>query len=77
MTSRYKLTLSYDGHDFHGFQSQPGQRTIQGTVEEILKQMTKGQEVRVFGSGRTDAGVHSVGQVIHFDYPAGKFRQPT
>ncbi|MGZ1197784.1 tRNA pseudouridine(38-40) synthase TruA, partial [Lactobacillus delbrueckii subsp. bulgaricus] len=44
MTSRYKLTLSYDGHDFHGFQSQPGQRTIQGTVEEILKQMTKGQE---------------------------------
>lgn len=69
MTSRYKLTLSYDGHDFHGFQSQPGQRTIQGTVEEILKRMTKGQEVRVFGSGRTDAGVHSVGQVIHFDYP--------
>lgn len=43
MTSRYKLTLSYDGHDFHGFQSQPGQRTIQGTVEEILKRMTKGQ----------------------------------
>ncbi|WP_302187753.1 tRNA pseudouridine(38-40) synthase TruA [uncultured Lactobacillus sp.] len=71
-TTRYKLKLTYDGHLFHGFQSQPNQRTIQGTVEEILKRMTKGKEVTVYGSGRTDAGVHSVGQVIHFDYPGNK-----
>ena len=60
--------MAYDGHLFHGFQLQPDQRTVQGTIEDALKKMTKGQRVIVQGSGRTDAGVHAVGQVIHFDY---------
>lgn len=67
--TRYKLTMAYDGHLFHGFQVQPNQRTVQGTIEEALLKMTKGQRVIVHGSGRTDAGVHAKGQVIHFDYP--------
>ncbi len=69
MTTRYKMTIAYDGHLFHGFQSQPHQRTVQGTVEAALKKMTKGKSIIVEGSGRTDAGVHALGQVIHFDYP--------
>lgn len=69
MTTRYKMTMAYDGHLFHGFQMQPNQRTVQGTVEDALKKMTKGKRVIVEGSGRTDAGVHAIGQVIHFDYP--------
>lgn len=69
MTVRYKMTMAYDGHLFHGFQLQPRQRTVQGTVEQALAKMTKGKRVIVEGSGRTDAGVHAIGQVIHFDYP--------
>lgn len=69
MTTRYKLTMAYDGHLFHGFQIQPNERTVQGVIEEALKKMTKGKRVVVHGSGRTDAGVHAKGQVIHFDYP--------
>ncbi|MCT7756750.1 MAG: tRNA pseudouridine(38-40) synthase TruA [Lactobacillus iners] len=66
---RYKLILAYDGTLFHGFQKQPNQRTIQGVIEDALLKMTKGKHVIVHGSGRTDAGVHAKGQVIHFDYP--------
>ncbi|MBI0121864.1 tRNA pseudouridine(38-40) synthase TruA [Lactobacillus kullabergensis] len=69
MTTRYKMTVAYDGHLFHGFQYQPYQRTVQGTIETALYKMTKGKTVIVEGSGRTDAGVHALGQVIHFDYP--------
>ena len=69
MLTRYKMTMAYDGHLFHGFQMQPDQRTVQGTIEDALKKMTKGKRVVVQGSGRTDAGVHAIGQVIHFDYP--------
>ncbi|KRN98280.1 tRNA pseudouridine(38-40) synthase TruA [Companilactobacillus kimchiensis] len=67
--TRYKLTISYDGTKFHGFQRQNDLRTVQGVVEKALSKMTKGKQVNVFGSGRTDAGVHAFGQVIHFDYP--------
>ena len=69
MTTRYKMTVAYDGNLFHGFQYQPRQRTVQGTIEAALSKMTKGKNVVVEGSGRTDAGVHALGQVIHFDYP--------
>ena len=72
MTTRYKMTVAYDGHLFHGFQYQPRQRTVQGTIETALYKMTKGKTVIVEGSGRTDAGVHALGQVIHFDYPGKK-----
>lgn len=69
------MTLAYDGHLFHGFQVQPHQRTVQGCIEQALFKMTKGKRVIVHGSGRTDAGVHALNQVIHFDYP-GKPLQP-
>lgn len=66
---RLKVTISYDGTAFSGFQIQPNGRTVQGEIERCLSKMHKGQSVRVTPSGRTDAGVHAVGQVIHFDSP--------
>jgi tRNA pseudouridine38-40 synthase len=69
MTTRYKMTLSYDGHAFHGFEKQPQQRTVQGCIEDALCKMTKGTPVPIRGCGRTDAGVHAYAQVLHFDYP--------
>ncbi|MBO8157500.1 MAG: tRNA pseudouridine(38-40) synthase TruA [Bacillaceae bacterium] len=66
---RIKCTLQYDGTFFAGFQVQPDKRTVQQVLEEALKKMHKGSFVRVTPSGRTDAGVHAVGQVVHFDTP--------
>jgi len=63
---RLILTLEYDGSQFHGWQIQPGLRTIQATVEEALEKMM-GASVRAKASGRTDAGVHALGQVMHCD----------
>jgi tRNA pseudouridine38-40 synthase len=61
----FKITLEYDGTDFHGWQRQPGLRTIQGTVEEALERVLR-LPVTVNGAGRTDAGVHATGQVCNF-----------
>jgi len=61
----FKLTLAYDGSDFHGWQIQPGQRTIQGALTEVARQLT-GERVMIHGAGRTDAGVHALGQVANF-----------
>lgn len=60
-----KLVVSYDGADFHGFQAQPGLRTVQGELEDAILRLT-GERVQIHGSGRTDAGVHALGQVINF-----------
>jgi tRNA pseudouridine38-40 synthase len=62
---RIRLTLSYDGTEFHGWQVQPGLRTIQGTLEAVVAEIEKGP-VHVAGSGRTDAGVHALEQVAAF-----------
>jgi tRNA pseudouridine38-40 synthase len=60
-----KLTLAYDGTDFHGWQIQPGQPTIQGLLAEVLQQLTQ-EHIVLYGAGRTDAGVHAWGQVANF-----------
>lgn len=60
-----KITLSYDGTDFRGWQTQPGLRTIQETLESAISAVTGEPRVRVNASGRTDSGVHAVGQVVN------------
>jgi tRNA pseudouridine38-40 synthase len=61
-----KLTLSYDGTDFNGWQTQPGYRTVQETLEQAIAALTQEKRIRLNASGRTDAGVHAVGQVANF-----------
>lgn len=60
-----KLTIEYDGKEFHGWQKQPNKLNIQGTIEQAINQIT-GEEVELTASGRTDAGVHALGQVANF-----------
>lgn len=60
-----KLIIEYDGKDFNGWQKQPNKLNIQGTIEQAIKKIT-GEEVELNASGRTDAGVHSLGQVANF-----------
>jgi tRNA pseudouridine38-40 synthase len=69
---RYRATVEYDGTDLAGFQSQLGRRTVQGELEAALARINGGSRVRVEGAGRTDAGVHSFGQVIAFTDPRGR-----
>lgn len=67
---KIKLTIAYDGTDFHGFQVQSGRkppvRTVQGVLAQVLRDVT-GHEVPVVGAGRTDAGVHAREQVVAFE----------
>lgn len=63
---RYKCIVTYDGTMFHGFQTQPNLRTVQEEIEKVLLQINKKKTI-VYSSGRTDAGVHAIGQVFHFD----------
>lgn len=65
-SSRFWGTLAYDGTAYLGFQRQTDPRTVQQTLEQAIEQVTK-QMVTVHGAGRTDSGVHAVGQVVAFD----------
>ena len=60
-----KLTIEYDGKEFNGWQKQPNKLNIQGTIEQAIKTIT-GEDVDLQASGRTDAGVHALGQVANF-----------
>lgn len=64
---RYKVTLAYHGAPFKGFQRQQGLPTVQGNIEQALQKLCGGNFVDVYAAGRTDQGVHALGQVIHFD----------
>ncbi|MEW5774136.1 MAG: tRNA pseudouridine(38-40) synthase TruA [Thermodesulfobacteriota bacterium] len=77
---RLKLTVAYDGAGFSGWQVQarrsgPSERTVQGVLEAVVAPML-GRPARITGAGRTDAGVHALGQVCHFDVPAEKLGLP-
>ncbi|MCK9536105.1 MAG: tRNA pseudouridine(38-40) synthase TruA [Bacilli bacterium] len=63
---RYKCTCSYDGTLFHGFQTQKKLRTVQSEIEKALL-LILNYKTKIYPSGRTDAGVHALGQVFHFD----------
>ena len=63
---RIVLIFEYIGTDFSGYQVQPEKRTVQGVMEKLLSSILD-EDVKIYASGRTDAGVHSLGQVAHFD----------
>lgn len=72
---RLKLTIAYDGRPFLGWQSQVGGNTVQDILHEALEAVAK-QPLRLQGSGRTDTGVHAIGQTAHFDTPDGTNMNP-
>jgi tRNA pseudouridine38-40 synthase len=70
MPQNYKIVLSYDGTDYFGWQIQPQKTTIQGTLEAVLYRF-RSERIPVTGAGRTDAGVHAMGQTAHFECELG------
>jgi tRNA pseudouridine38-40 synthase len=66
---RWRLRVAYDGSGFRGFAAQDGQRTVAGVLEEALERIAR-TPVSLTCAGRTDAGVHALDQVVHFDVPA-------
>jgi len=69
VVTRLRLDLAYDGTDFAGWAEQPGQRTVAGVVRAALETLARGP-ITLVVAGRTDAGVHAIGQVAHADVPA-------
>jgi tRNA pseudouridine38-40 synthase len=65
-TNRIKLVVAYDGTDFRGWAAQTGQRTVQSTLKDAVRQVS-GEDCEIVGASRTDSGAHAKGQVCHFD----------
>lgn len=65
----YRLTLQYKGTQYFGFQVQPVHQTIQGELNNALKLLSKSEEIKSIGSGRTDTGVHAFAQVVRIEIP--------
>jgi tRNA pseudouridine38-40 synthase len=76
LSRKLRIVVEYDGTDFAGWQQQRGQRTVQATLEDAIREMT-GESVFVRGAGRTDAGVHADGQVASFTFEATGVGIPT
>jgi len=78
MPRNIRMILAYDGTEFHGWQKQPGMRTVQDVIEQAARRVVRHQ-LTVLGSGRTDAGVHAIGQVANFlttcDIPCDNLRK--
>ena len=76
---RFKLTIEYAGTRYSGWQIQKNARTIQGEIDRAVREVTGAREFELYGSGRTDAGVHALAQVAHLDIqttlPAGTLRR--
>lgn len=76
---RFKLTLEYAGTRYSGWQIQQNARTVQGEIHKAVRSVTGRHDFELYGSGRTDAGVHALGQVAHLDVstrlPANSLRQ--
>lgn len=65
--SRYKLTIEYEGTRYAGWQMQKGGKTIQGEILDACRELFKTENIDIYGAGRTDGGVHAIGQTAHFD----------
>jgi len=61
----FKLIIEYDGTNYHGWQRQAAEPTVQAEIEQALSAMTR-SDITLIGAGRTDAGVHALGQAAHF-----------
>lgn len=67
--ARYKLLIEYEGTRYHGWQQNAGVKTIQGEITKVCESVFNTAKIELYGAGRTDAGVHALGQVAHLDVP--------
>ena len=67
------MTIEYKGTNFSGWQTQPNKRTVQSEIESVLTKLF-GEKISIFGSGRTDSGVHALGQTAHFEGASSIFK---
>ena len=63
---RYQILIEYDGSKYSGWQSQKNSKSIQSEIQKVISKITK-ENILIYGSGRTDAGVHAINQSAHFD----------